>query len=269
MDRRLNRKGGILVSEQNKEVKPAATASTAAVTPPKPATPAAPPPRPAAPAAKPSPVPKQPLPKVQPQGRRNFLKFMATLGGILGITPFIPFGSFFTFGGGTGKSENQRILLQDGSFANVKTFPPDSAVIFPYPRTGDPRFDGEPFRRFQIIRLSKAEGGDKNDMSAFRVYSMVCVHLWCLWDYRPGREVKDPKTGRTIVGNIECPCHGSNYRVTDGVAIYGPAALQTPPNNALPMLDIEIDSEGFVSVKPPTYTADANGIVGYGRKVKA
>ena len=244
-------------SEKKNEPKPTAS-STAPVAP-----------KPAASAARPSPVPKQPLPRAQPAGRRNFLKFMGALGGILGITPFIPFGAFFTASATTGKQEAQKILLPDGSFANVKTFPPDSAVIFPYPRTGDERFDSEPFRRFMLIRLAPQEGGGQNDASAFRAYSMVCVHLWCLWDYKPGRQVQDPKTGRTIVGNMECPCHGSNYRVTDGVAIYGPASLQTPPNNAQPMLDLAIDSEGFVVVNPPTYTVDRNGIIGYGRKVQA
>ncbi|MBI2127129.1 MAG: Rieske 2Fe-2S domain-containing protein [Thaumarchaeota archaeon] len=199
---------------------------------------------------------------------------MAAVGGILSVTPFIPFGSFFTAGAAIGKEEEQRILLSDGSFANVKTFLPDSFAIFPYPRTGNPRDDAEPFRRFQLIRLAPEEGGDKNDASAFRAYSMVCVHLWCLWSYKPGtgpqgRKVEDPFTKKTIVGNIECPCHGSNYRVTDGVAIYGPASLQTPPNNVLPMLDLSVDSEGFIVVRPPTFTVDRNGIIGYGRKVKA
>ena len=248
-------------SEKKNEPKPAA-ASTAPT--------AAQPARPAAPSVgRPSPVPKQPLPRAQPSGRRNFLKFMGAVGGILGITPFIPFGSYFTASASTGKQEGQKILLPDGSYANVKTFPPDSAVIFPYPRTGDQRRDSEPFRRFQLIRLAKEEGGDKTDAGSFRAYSMVCVHLWCLWDYKPGRQVKDPTSGKTIIGNVECPCHGSNYRVTDGVAIYGPAALQTPPNNALPMLDLSLDSDGFIVANPPTYTADRNGIIGYGRKVKA
>ena len=250
------------------EGKPTASSPTQAASPPKPAAPAPAAPRPVSTAPKVV-VPSKPLPKPVPQGRRNFFKFMAAVGGILSVTPFIPFGSFFTAGAAIGKEEEQRILLPDGSFANVKTFPPDSAAIFPYPRTGDPRADAEPFRRFQLIRLSPEEGGDKNEASAFRAYSMVCVHLWCLWSYKPGRKVEDPFKKRTITGNIECPCHGSNYRVTDGVAIYGPAALQTPPNNVLPNLDISIDSEGFVVIRPPTFTVDRNGIIGYGRKVKA
>ena len=249
------------------ETKPAASSPTRAASP-KPVVPVPAAPRPVSTAPKVA-VPSKPLPRPVPQSRRNFFKFMAAVGGILSVTPFIPFGSFFTAGAAIGKEEEQRILLPDGSFANVKTFPPDSAAIFPYPRTGDPRADAEPFRRFQLIRLSPEEGGDKNEASAFRAYSMVCVHLWCLWSYKPGRKVEDPFKKRTITGNIECPCHGSNYRVTDGVAIYGPAALQTPPNNVLPNLDISIDSEGFVVIRPPTFTVDRNGIIGYGRKVKA
>ncbi|MEE9134426.1 MAG: hypothetical protein V3U25_01020, partial [Nitrososphaerales archaeon] len=40
-----------------------------------------------------------------------------------------------------------------------------------------------------------------------------------------------------------CPCHGSMYDPVTGIAICGPAALQTPPNDTLPELKLEIDNE--------------------------
>jgi len=33
--------------------------------------------------------------------------------------------------------------------------------------------------------------------------------------------------GETIIGNLECPCHGSNYDVRTGVAHSGPAQMQS------------------------------------------
>jgi len=98
-------------------------------------------------------------------------------------------------------------------------------------------------------------GGDKNDVSSFRMYSQVCLHLWCLWKYWP-------EEGRK---RGECPCHGSMYDPLTGEAFAGPASLQAPPSNVLPRLDLEIDSQGNIWVKPPNWSVNGNGIVGFGR----
>ena len=100
-------------------------------------------------------------------------------------------------------------------------------------------------------------GGDKQDVSAFRAYSMICLHLWCLWKYWP-------EEGRK---RGECPCHGSMYDPTTGTAFAGPASLQAPPSNTLPNLDFEADVDGFMYVLPPTWGVNKNGVVGYGRFV--
>ncbi len=50
-----------------------------------------------------------------------------------------------------------------------------------------------------------------------------------------------------------------------GAAFAGPAALQGPPSNVLPKLDLEADSNGDILILPPTWDPNANGIVGYGR----
>lgn len=245
-----------------------------------PASPPAPAPVPAPaqktpPAAQPSPKPPpavqprapltKPPPKPPAPARRNFLKIMTVVGGILGITPFIPYGAFFTGGSGAGSLERQRIQKSDAVFANVNNMVPDSAEIFVYPRTNDPKLDAEPFRRYQLIRLAGAHGGDSDEVSSFRAYSMICVHLWCLWDYVPGREVV--VDDQNIVGNLECPCHGSNYNVLNGKAYIGPAADQTPPNDALASLPLELDAAGDIWVTPPNTSFNQNGIVGIGREV--
>ena len=198
--------------------------------------------------------------------RRNFLKVIATAGGFLGLTPFIPYGSFFTATLGGTEPVRQKIMnSQTGSFVNISDMEPDSSVIFPFPRTGDVEKDSEPFRRYQLIRLAPDLGGEVNDASSFRIYSMVCVHMWCLWDYIEGREVE--VNGEKFTGNIECPCHGSNYDVRDGLSHKGPAVLQSKPNDALPTLPLEIDENGDVWVLPPDTALESNGIVGLGRYV--
>ena len=49
----------------------------------------------------------------------------------------------------------------------------------------------------------------------------------------------------------ECPCHGSLYDPLTGIAFAGPASLQSPPSNVLPMLDLEADQNGAIWIKPP------------------
>ncbi|HVX02114.1 MAG TPA: twin-arginine translocation signal domain-containing protein [Nitrososphaera sp.] len=186
--------------------------------------------------------------------RRDFLKLMAAAGTVMTFTPFVDWGKFLPNPTGN-LSEKQPIELPNGDQADVNTFPVNSSQAIIYPKTKDEVLNKEAFRTWQFIRLPEELGGKKNDPSAFRIYSMVCLHLWCLWKYYPdvGR-----KRG-------ECPCHGSMYDPMTGKAFAGPASLQGPPSNVLPRLDIEIDSSGKMFILPPTWSPDKNGIVGYGR----
>ena len=132
--------------------------------------------------------------------RRDFLKLMAAAGTVITFTPFIDWGKFLPNPQGA-ISERAKVQLPDGSQANVKTFQVNHAEAVIYPRSDDPALNQEAFRTWQFIRLPEELGGIKTDPTAFRMYSMVCLHLWCLWKYwpEPGR-----KRG-------ECPCHGSMY----------------------------------------------------------
>ncbi len=50
----------------------------------------------------------------------------------------------------------------------------------------------------------------------FRAFSAVCPHVGCLLD--------------TVAnGTIECPCHGSSFRIGDGSVITGPATTPLTP----------------------------------------
>ena len=190
--------------------------------------------------------------------RRDFLKLMAAAGTVMTFTPFVEWGKFLPNPAGN-QSEKQPVELPDGSRANVNDFPINHSEAIIYPKAKDPVLNKEAFRTWQFIRLPPELGGAKNDASAFRAYSMVCLHLWCLWKYFP-----DPGRKRG-----ECPCHGSMYDPFTGKAFAGPASLQGPPSNVLPMLDLEVDSKGDIWIKPPVWSPNANGIVGYGRFLKS
>lgn len=151
--------------------------------------------------------------------------------------------------------EKVPVELPDGTQANVKTFPTNYAEVITYPKTGDRVLDEEAFRKWQFIRLPEEMGGSANDVSAFRAFSMVCLHLWCLWKYYPS---EDKKRG-------ECPCHGSIYDPITGTAVAGPASLQAAPSDTLPKLDFEADADGFLWILPPIWGINENGVVGYGR----
>ena len=145
------------------------------------------------------------------------------------------------------------ILPSTNAQANIHTVTLNTAEVITYPTTGDAALDAEAFRKWQFIRLPEELGGAAVDISAFRVYSMICLHLWCLWDYKP----KDH--------NGACPCHGSIYDPTNGKSIKGPASVQSAPSNVLPLLELEADKDGLLFILPPKFDANNNGIIGYGR----
>ncbi|MGI0065695.1 MAG: ubiquinol-cytochrome c reductase iron-sulfur subunit [Nitrosotalea sp.] len=186
--------------------------------------------------------------------RRDFLKLLTAGGVALTFLPFVPWGKFMPNPSSI-TPEKAKVILPDGNQANVKVFPKNSAEVITYPLSGDSVLDKEPFKKWQFIRLPEEMGGDVDDVSAFRVYSMVCLHLWCLWKYWP-------QEGRK---RGECPCHGSMYNMKNGKAFAGPASLQASPSNVLATLYLEEDNSGDLWIKPAIWNVNENGVVGYGR----
>jgi len=220
----LSDNGGNGDKVQNKEEKPPQ------VTPPAVPTQSQQPPAPKTP----PPAPKTPPPTTtkisKDPDKRNFFKMIVGVSAAFTLIPLIPGGIFLTAQVGGGVEPFRQRL------ANTSDLKPNSGMNFIYPKTGNPDKDNDPFRQFILLRLSedlaKAEG------TAFKAYSQVCVHLWCLWQYVPANE--------STPGLLACPCHGSMYDPVTGIAICGPAALQSPPNDTLPELKLEIDNEGEI-----------------------
>jgi len=185
--------------------------------------------------------------------RRDFLKLMGAAGTGIAFAPFVPFGNFMPNPNQASLEKVPVILPSTNTQADVHIVPINTSEVITYPSTGDVALDAEAFRKWQFIRLPKELGGDKNDVSAFRVFSMICLHLWCLWDYKP----------KSRIG--ACPCHGSVYDPTSGKAIKGPASVQAAPSNVLPNLDLEIDENGLMWILPPKFGVNENGVIGYGR----
>lgn len=173
----------------------------------------------------------------------------------LAFAPFVPFGNFMPNPSSASLLKVPAKYGKDGTVANVNTFPINHSEVVTYPSTGDAVLDSEAFRKWQLIRLPEELGGANNTAEAFRIFSMVCLHLWCLWEYKP--EMK----------NLSCPCHGSTYEPIEGEAIGGPASVQAAPSNILPKLDLEVDSAGDLYILPPKFDSNNNGVVGFGRFV--
>jgi Rieske Fe-S protein len=49
----------------------------------------------------------------------------------------------------------------------------------------------------------------------YRAFSAVCTHVGCL-------------VNQVANGTIDCPCHGSQFRITNGAVVTGPAMSPLP-----------------------------------------
>ena len=185
--------------------------------------------------------------------RRDFLRLIAAAGTGLAFAPFIPFGNFMPNPINTFLEKVPVMLPSTKAQANINEILPNTSEVITYPTTGDSALDAEAFRKWQFIRLPGELGGNNNDVSAFRTYSMICLHLWCLWAYKPIMQIGD------------CPCHGSMYDPLTGTAFIGPASVQAAPSNVLPLLDLEADKDGLLYILPPKFNTNDNGVIGYGR----
>jgi Rieske Fe-S protein len=217
------------------------------------------------------------------------LKFLAAVGALLALAPYVPWGEFLSSSvNARGGYKREQVFVDDDptvfgsaagkpvSVADLTTFQPNNHWVITYPTSGDRAIDAQnrdTFVKFELIRIPVELGGDKAVASSFVALSKVCVHLWCSPNYIETQKVNPKEFGYTnspkdqTHQHYECPCHGSTYEVPDGLAIDGPAALQPPPTNAIPMLTLTTDNNGFLFVEPPLWDVMHNGILGLGRYI--
>ncbi|MEV0273014.1 Rieske (2Fe-2S) protein [Hamadaea sp. NPDC050747] len=70
---------------------------------------------------------------------------------------------------------------------------------------------GQIFATQQVVVTQPTAG-------AFKGFSAICTHMHCT-------------VGTVANGTINCPCHGSQYSITDGSVKQGPATQALPPKN--------------------------------------
>ena len=223
-----------------------------------------------------------------------FLKLLVGAAAVLTIIPFVPWGQYLSSTlESSGAAQKQQVVIDDnpqygsaaGAVVNVNdltTFPPNSHWVFTYPSAGatatptsadaTQNFENpDTFVKFELIRLPIEMGGNSKSATDFVAFSKVCVHLWCSPNYNPEQCTNQSENGYPTAGTCtpheqyECPCHGSIYRIPDGLAKAGPASEQPPPTNAIPMLTLVADSSGILYVEPPVWDIEHNGVIGYGR----
>ncbi|HYL72546.1 MAG TPA: hypothetical protein VES63_00065 [Candidatus Acidoferrum sp.] len=185
------------------------------------------------------------------------------------VTAFTSFGIIVYSSPSAISSQNERIYLHtpqsyfpngvsDG-YVKVSDMKPNSAGLFMYPSSFQYGDSANAYQTFMLIRLPATLGGDKNETSSFRAYSALDPGSHCFMKYWP-------QEGRQ---RIEDPCISPAYRIIDGVSYFpGFTMFRNPTTGALPKLDLDVDNERYLVVKPPTWTQDKNGIIGVGRVVQ-
>jgi rieske iron-sulfur protein len=199
-------------------------------------------------------IASQPKKKVESKteiSRRHFLQGLAVVGGLVALGSFVPLGPYLT--GSVESSTITSQIIQDsktGLNITPETIATAEWETFVFPRTGNANVDNDTFHQFVIIKLPQGFTAPSNLSTTdskgniYVGFSRVCVHLWCLWSYVP----TDMR--------MECPCHGSQYVPGSGTypllpiandqppgkAVEGPASLQTPPNNMLPIIPIKYNA---------------------------
>ncbi|MFH9014232.1 Rieske (2Fe-2S) protein [Streptomyces sp. NPDC017943] len=75
--------------------------------------------------------------------------------------------------------------------------------------TGDIPVGGGRIFKDEKVVVTQPEKGQ------FKAFSAICTHRQCL-------------VGSVSDGTIDCPCHGSRFRVSDGSVVNGPATQPLP-----------------------------------------
>ncbi|WP_336339363.1 QcrA and Rieske domain-containing protein [Haloarcula brevis] len=177
--------------------------------------------------------------------RRDFAKFLATVGGLTAVAsltaPLASTTQVFERGY-EGPVYSDGIHLVDGEGERVtegRLAEGEHMTVFPEPRPG---IEDAPTL---LVRYPESEygGGIKTGftVNGYAAFSKVCTHAGCM--------VSDREEDLVV-----CPCHFGKFNVLDGAAVSG-----GPPGRALPQLPITVTSDGQLVA-----TGDFEGPVGPG-----
>jgi len=146
--------------------------------------------------------------------RRDALKIMGGISAALALAPFAAAGSYLI---PTVSTKFNPVLI-----AKKEDVAVNDSTIFWFPFTTDPTYTN------MLIHLPPdlaSKAGQE-----FVAYNRTCIHLQCLVSYLSNSEI------------IGCPCHGSEYRPTDGWPVAGPAAQI---GRYLPSVTLRIDGDNI------------------------
>jgi rieske iron-sulfur protein len=177
--------------------------------------------------------------------RRDFAKFLATVGGLTAVAsltaPLASTTQVFERGY-EGPVYSDGIHLVDGEGERVtegRLGEGEHMTVFPEPRPG---IEDAPTL---LVRYPESEygGGIKTGftVNGYAAFSKVCTHAGCM--------VSDREEDLVV-----CPCHFGKFNVLEGAAVSG-----GPPGRSLPQLPITVTSDGQLVA-----TGDFEGPVGPG-----
>lgn len=161
-------------------------------------------------------------------------------GGALGLLAVMPLGGLIKNPGRgdelmkTTWGEGIRLVRDDGTPIRPSDMQPGSLeTVFPAVEGGNRQADAATMlirlRREQVDELALPSGREGFVYQDYIAYSKICTHAGC------PVSLYEQETGRIL-----CPCHQSQFIVTEAARpVFGPAA------RPLPQLPIGLDDEGF------------------------
>lgn len=177
--------------------------------------------------------------------RRDFAKFLATVGGLTALASLAaPLASttrvFERSYEGPVYSDGIYLVDDEGErISESRLSEGELLTVFPEPRPG---IEDAPTL---LVRYPEADYGGDIDMgftvSGYAAFSKVCTHAGCMVSNREGEE-------------LVCPCHFGSFDPLNGASVTG-----GPPGRPLPQLPITLSSDGFLVA-----TADFEGPIGPG-----
>jgi rieske iron-sulfur protein len=177
--------------------------------------------------------------------RRDFAKFLATVGGLTAVAsltaPLASTTQVFERGyKGPVYSDGIHLVDSEGErITEGRLSEGEHITVFPEPRPG---IEDAPTL---LVRYAESDyGSDISEgftVNGYAAFSKVCTHAGCM--------VSDREEDLVV-----CPCHFGKFDVLEGAAVSG-----GPPGRPLPQLPITVTSDGFLVA-----TGDFEGPVGPG-----